>query len=458
MRIARWYIAILLVLLATAGSAQAQMTDTELRLKALEDRMDGMGGSDSSVNYDSHGVKTTPSVRFNYGKKGFHFETGNGLFSTNLQWRAQMRFSGINRGDPRSPGNFSANDVSNFEGRRLRMKIGGHGYKPWIKYYFEVDTQPSRSVNSGNDRSRIIDWRLDVQPWEEFGIRVGQWKINYNRERVDSSGRQQFVERSIVNRQFTIDRQVGVMAQGRLFKGTLADVRYYAGVFNGEGRATNNPDDNFMYMGRVQWNFLGRDLKWRQSDVKRHRKPTGSLAFAAAQNTGTCTRWSSSGCGNLSAFTSPTAAIAAGQLEQFNIDQYVQEFAFKWNGLSLQQEYHWKNIQDSGTVAMTSGRTHSWEGAYGQVGYFFNEIFSAVPEGLEVAFRYAFTDETDASAPQRLTIPQNHRKEYTWAVNYFIAGHNNKLTFDVSYLTLRDASSGLFYDDERVRLQWDISF
>ena len=36
----------------------------------------------------------------------------------------------------------------------------------------------------------------------------------FNRERVDSSGRQQFVERSIINRTFTIDRQVGISFEG----------------------------------------------------------------------------------------------------------------------------------------------------------------------------------------------------------------------------------------------------
>ena len=61
--------------------------------------------------------------------------------------------------------------------------------------------QPSKtfSSSSANASARVIDWRINVQPWEEFGFRVGQWKVNYNREWVDSSGRQQFVERSIVN-------------------------------------------------------------------------------------------------------------------------------------------------------------------------------------------------------------------------------------------------------------------
>ena len=31
-----------------------------------------------------------------------------------------------------------------------------------------------------------------------------------------------------------------------------------------------------MYVGRLQWNVFGRELKWRQSDVSFHKKPTAS--------------------------------------------------------------------------------------------------------------------------------------------------------------------------------------
>lgn len=446
-----WALGVVLVSIFAVGSVQAQTTDTEFRVRALEEKLDSLTGEDKKVNYDTHGVKSTSAIKTSYGKKGFHFETGNGLFSTNLQWRAQMRFSNPGDADPRSLTAFdgtgaNGTDTNNFELRRVRMKIGGHGYQPWLKYYFELDLQPSKTVgSSSSDRTRLIDWRIDVQPWSWLGVRVGQWKVNYNRERVDSSGRQQFVERSIVNRVFTVDRQVGAMLQGRLFKGTHADMRYYGGVFNGEGRATDNFDTSMLWMGRLQWNFLGRDLKWRQSDVKRHKKPAGSLAFAAATNDSPCTRWSSSGCGNLSGFSGIDGATAT---DKFQTEQFVQEFAFKYKGLSLQQEYHWKNIDDH------DGIDFNLQGSYAQVGYFFNELVKAVPEQLEVAFRYAFVDEPDSSA---LSLT-NNRDEYTLGLNYFIAGHNNKVSMDVSYLTLDDASSGRFEDDIRFRMQWDISF
>ena len=136
--------------------------------------------------------------------------------------------------------------------------------------------QAADATSSG---ARLIDWRIDLSKFKWLQLRVGQWKINYNRERVDSSGKQQFVERSIVNNTFTIDRQVGAMVYGHLAPGTFADSRYYAGVYTGSGRGEANDDANMMYMGRLQWNFLGRDLKWTQSDIKYHEATSRKRGF-----------------------------------------------------------------------------------------------------------------------------------------------------------------------------------
>ncbi len=386
-------------------------------------------------------------VKASYGSKGFRLETRDGNWQTNLQWRAQLRYTNPFTGDPRQLGAFDAEDQSTFEARRLRMKIGGHGYQPWLKYYFEVDLEPSRDPDDDSESSsaRVIDWRIDIAKWDWAGLRVGQWKIDFNRERVDSSGRQQFVERSIVNRIFTIDRQVGVQLRGHLFQDTPADMRYWAGVFTGEGRGVVNDDENMMWMGRLQWNFLGRDLDWKQTDVEYTEQPTGSIAFAAATNQGSCTRWSSGGCGNLDGYTSPRDSV----LGEFKVEQMVQEFAFKWRGFSVQEEFHWKTVDDA--VADTH---NDFTGAYAQAGYFFHHLFPIVPAPLEFAFRYAFVNE-----PNRVDRAQdNKREEFTVGANWFFSGHNNKFTVDFSHLTLDDGLLNVSAKDDRVRFQWDVSF
>jgi len=392
-------------------------------------------------------IETEFPVTTRQTSSGFRFETRDGNWRTDLQWRAQTRFTTPYRSDPRQISNFNGETQNNFEARRLRMKIGGRGFKPWLSYYFEVDLQPSRDTDDSSSASsaRVIDWRIDIAKWDWGGIRLGQWKVDLNRERVDSSGRQQFVERSIANRVFTIDRQVGVQLRGHVFKETPADMRFWAGVFNGEGRSVNNTDNDLMYMGRLQWNFLGRDLSWRQTDVEYTERPTGSFAIAGATTTGTCTRWSSSGCGNLDGFEKPANA----SIDQYDIDQWVQEFAFKYRGFSAQQEYHRKTIEDNAT-----GLEHELTGGYVQAGYFFHNVFPEFPPELELAFRYAYVDEPNKSN----LLLENERRETTFGANWFFNGHNNKITLDYSRLTLDDTFFAQDESDNRLRLQWDVSF
>jgi phosphate-selective porin OprO/OprP len=386
-------------------------------------------------------------VKASQTSSGFRLATQDGNWRTEVQWRSQLRFTTPYRSDSRQISHFNAENQNNFEARRLRMKVGGHGYRPWLSYYAEIDFQPSRDVddNSSAASARVIDWRLDIAKWDWGGIRVGQWKVDLNRERVDSSGRQQFVERSIANRVFTIDRQVGVQVRGHVFKETPADMRFYAGVFNGEGRGVNNTDNNMMYMGRLQWNFMGRDLDWRQTDVEYTDRPTGSFALAGMTTTGACTRWSSSGCGNLDGYASPAAAAP----DQYDIEQYVQEFAFKYRGFSAQQEYHRKTINDT-----VNGAEHELTGGYVQAGYFFHNVFPEFPEELELAFRYAFVDEPNKTD----LFLENERTEATIGANWFFNGHNNKLTLDFSRLDLDDSFLGIGESDNRLRFQWDVSF
>ena len=66
-------------------------------------------------------------------------------------------------------------------------------------------------------------------------------------------------------------------------------------------------------------------------------------------------------------------------------------------------------------------------------GYFFNELNPSIPEELELSLRYAFVDEPDSTVINILL--ENTKKEYTIVANWFIAGHNNKITLDYSHLT-----------------------
>ena len=160
------------------------------------------------------------------GRKGVQIRSPDGAFTSEMHLRSQIRFSSPIASAPRKPDHFLQPNGRDLRFRRARFKSSGQVFRPWIQYATEYDLVGTR----------LLDARVTVQKWEWLQFRFGQWKTEFGRERVSSSGRQEFVERSIVNRQFTADRQKGFMVLGRVNKGTWADSRYYAGVFSGNGR------------------------------------------------------------------------------------------------------------------------------------------------------------------------------------------------------------------------------
>lgn len=69
------------------------------------------------------------------------------------------------------------------------LSEGGALGAEWLGAYFEYD-QPSDD---------LLDLRATVKLGEQLFLRLGQWKSDFNRGRIDSSGKQQMTERSISN-------------------------------------------------------------------------------------------------------------------------------------------------------------------------------------------------------------------------------------------------------------------
>ena len=395
--------------------------------------------------------KDKPAIPI-WTKKGFGFKSEDGNWATRIQWRSQLRFTTPERGDPDTSSDFTDKAEHTFELRRVRIKVGGHGFKPWVTYYMEMDWQGTSNSGTAAGSTRVIDWRITLEKYKAFQVRLGQWKINYNRERVDSSGKQTMVERSISNSVFTLDRQMGILVMGRLFPGKAYDMNYYAGIFNGSGRGEANDDDQLMYMARLQWNIFGRKLKWEQIDIKYHKNPAATLGIGGYTNVGKCTRWSSSGCGTLvqntslgNSFTSDSSAAVG----QFKTEGIMQEFALKYRGLNIQEEVHWKQVKDNGPAGTGQSKTNLM-GGYVVGSYFPHYIAPAIPKPLNIAYRYSWVDPNVFSSNDEL-------REHTFGVNWLFAGHRNKLTADVTHMEL-EQSSGNPLTEQRVRVQWDVSF
>jgi hypothetical protein len=93
---------------------------------------------------------------------------------------------------------------------------------------------------------------------KEIAPRIGQWKVPFNREELNSSGALQFIERSIVNSQFSLERDRGLALVGGI--GANNNVSYGLGVFNGDGINGTSVDSNMLYVGRIQ-------LGWEETTI-----------------------------------------------------------------------------------------------------------------------------------------------------------------------------------------------
>ena len=378
----------------------------------------GLAAADTESNSEEGG--------FSYGNKGLQYESADG---SNFLWfgvRLQTRYSNSEIDHDDEPGRPS--DVSTeTKLNRGRLKLGGHLFSPRFAIYSEYDFS----------KDQLLDLRVTFEVAQWLSIRAGQWKSEFNRERIDSSGAQQFVDRSIATPWFTVDRQKGIVASGRVGAGKTLDSSYWFGRLSGAGRGGDLDDADGLWMGRYQWNFTKRVLGFSQSDIGRRDKPAGSVAIAAVSGKSMYTQFSGAGGGQLPGFE-------GGEADRYSIRQTLVETAWQYRGFSWQQEFHWKKITDS-----VDNREQKIVGGYAQAGMFVSEVWGSAPEPLEFALRYAVVDPDDGDQ-------DSEERETTVSANWFFKGHRNKLTADISRVSRQNVADD--QTETRIRLQWDVSF
>ncbi len=357
-----------------------------------------------------------------YGPKGLQYQSPTSETDLWLGFRMQTRYDSL-------PGNFATLDQlenppdDEVDFNRGRFKGGGSlGIKPLVIYseYDWVD-------------NRLLDLRLTYTLNKWLDMRMGQWKSEYNRERVDSSGNQQFAERSISTYWFTVDRQIGLSLSPRLARGSRADTRLWFQYLSGTGRGNNPESGSGLFLARAQWNPSGNQLAFSQADFLRRDKLISSFAVATVLGDSPYTRFSSSGGGQLPGYKQGS----------YELRQFLFETAFHYRGMGWQQELHFKTIKDK----QTGAKRNIW-GGYAQVGSFLQEWVARVPSNLELVGRIAYVDP---DTPQR----SDEHWEGTVAANWYFNRHRNKITVDYSRLSIEEGdTSG---NDHRLRVQWELS-
>ena len=144
--------------------------------------------------------------------------------------------------------------------KRLRLRFDGYIYSPKLVYSvqlgftgYDAETLPNGSTNIVRD---AIVYYVPNAAWN---IGFGQTKIKANRARINSSSALQFVDRSIVNSEFNLDRDFGLFGEYNPLRGEGFNLSAKASVTLGEGRNWGSSSGGGLaYTGRVELYPLGR--------------------------------------------------------------------------------------------------------------------------------------------------------------------------------------------------------
>jgi phosphate-selective porin OprO/OprP len=193
--------------------------------------------------------------------KGVEINSADDDFQLRIRVRVQFLYTLV-RGSVGPREIDEPEDLRNdFRIRRARFVFQGHAFGKDNHYKLEID--PLRPDNV------VLDYYLDFTQKRDIQVRVGQYKISSNRERVISSGNLQMVDRSSVNAEFSLDRDIGIDIRSRDFLGKNK-MRYVLGISAGNG--INNfhfQDFGMVYLLRVEYLPMGIFEDYSEADFER---------------------------------------------------------------------------------------------------------------------------------------------------------------------------------------------
>jgi phosphate-selective porin OprO and OprP len=262
-------------------------------------------------------------------------------------------------------------ESSEFYIRRLRMRFNGFVWSKKLTYMFQLGfSNNDQNFESDLAPNIIRDAFITYKFNKKWSIGFGQGKLPGNRQRVISSGEQQFTDRSIVNSLFTIDRDFGFQFQRNLLLGKSL-IRIKGALSSGEGRNIPRTNDRFCYTGRVEVLPMGEfsmNGDYFEGDWVMEKKPKLSVAGGYCFN--------------------QSANRLGGQLGQFLYDQRdiatsFADFIFKYRGWSLSSEGAYRYSSRPNTFDSSARRSiyNGW-GVNSQLSKQFKNR-------IEIAARYA---------------------------------------------------------------------
>ena len=365
----------------------------------------------------SHAItaQNTPQMQF---KDGIGIVTPDSTFSVNFRFRMQNRM-GFTLTDDDTTWNPSAIE---FRTRRLRLRLDGFVLNKHWKYAIQLSfTRGDQDWDNAGVPNVVRDAMVFYEARKEFKIGFGQGKLPGNRQRVVSSGEQQFVDRSNVNATLNVDRDFGLQLYYHFNTGPI-HYNLRGALTSGEGRnegvSKSNVSANagMCYTGRFEIMPFGiftehdKDyFKENEGDLKREPKPKLSLGGGVSFNN--------------------DAVRTGGQLgkslyESRDINTMIFDGLFKWRGISAYGEYIRRLVPGGSPITSNDAGAEEFvydgEGILAQSGYLFKNNF-------EIVGRFAQVMPLGDTRLHRSVV-----QDFTVGCNKYLRQHRVKVQFDAT--------------------------
>ena len=318
--------------------------------------------------------------------------------------------------------------------RRARLKFEGVAINPKFQYKVELGLtnrdHGSPIPQTQNSARMILDAVVQYEIGANTHLWFGQTKLPGNRERVISSAKLQFVDRSLLNSNYNIDRDMGLQLHQKFDLGTMR-AKAIVSVSQGEGRnITTGNVGGFDYTGRLELLPLGAFTSkgdYFGSDLKREETPKLALGLSYDYHDN-----ASRARGNTGSFLSQTRTLST----------IFADMMFKYNGFSVMAEYAIKSSDESPVFVDASDQEYHFVTGSAlniQAGYLLQSDW-------ELAARFT-------SVTPEAVLAQEDVSMYTLGISKYIDGHNLKVQSDFSMIL-----EGEMEQSYLARLQFELSF
>ncbi|MRI00913.1 porin [Kriegella sp. EG-1] len=342
--------------------------------------------------------------------------------------------------------NWDQNEDSGFENlqqdfsiRRARVKFDGFAYSPKLKYKIELGVS-NRDISgasefTSNSPRYILDGVLMWNFYGNFEFWMGQTKLPGNIERVISSGNLQQVNRSLLNSNFTIDRDQGIQIRHLFNLTENFIIKEKLAISQGEGRnITSGNLGGLQHTARLEFFPFGDFRAYIASDLKRIISPKLMLAVTLDHNKDAVKTRSNQG----------TYMINDIGFFETDINTIFVDVMFKYLGYAFMAEFAHRDATDplakNSDGSLTGDIVQIGNGLNLQTGYLLRNNW-------EVSGRFTNIDF------DKTITGLSTQNQYTLGLSKYIVGHKLKIQTDFSYL-----AEEINKDELMWRLQVDIHF